>query len=263
MYALRFSSLGSGSQGNCTVIQSEHTTILVDCGLSTKKVKSQLGQRGIALASVDALFVTHRHTDHMGGIGRLQRAIGVPTYASAGTVFGQYRNGNRPDKDIEGDLVEIIADGTSVRVGEITIRAHTVPHDCIEPLQYTFEASGVSLGVLTDIGHIPARLAGIYGNCDGIFLESNHDYEMLMAGEYPESLKQRVASDLGHLNNQQTYSFLNQWSERMQQVVIGHVSEKNNSLELLENLYSKAPFRSRMTIANQSYGCDWVELHVS
>ena len=256
MSSLKFSSLGSGSRGNGTLVQSDTTTILIDCGWSRRETVNRLNRLNTQPDHIDALLVTHRHGDHARGVDVVARGFTIPVYASEGTMYGH--RGESLFKDT--DFCPLKA-GENVFIGDIEIHPVKVPHDCVEPLQFVFEHDGYRLGVLTDIGHITTEVRTAYENCDTLFVESNHDLDMLWHGTYPANVKRRIAGDFGHLNNEQTLDFiLSVNNERLRHVVVGHISQENNSMGILEGLYSQLRGMIEVDFATQDSGVDWFKV---
>ncbi|MCY4655725.1 MAG: MBL fold metallo-hydrolase [Gammaproteobacteria bacterium] len=252
MSTLTFTSLGSGSSGNGTIIRSETTTLLVDCGWSKRETLKRLTKRGIQPEQIDALLVTHRHGDHSKGVEVFTNQFWMPVCTSHGTMYGRRQLVRDESK------FRRLHEGEPVQIGDISILPIRVPHDCIEPLQFVFTHDNVRFGLLTDIGHITDEVKESYQLCDTIFVESNHDLDMLWNGAYPENLKQRIAGNFGHLNNEQTLDFLQSvWSERLNQVVIGHISQENNSLDLLHHHFVGLEDQLNVSYALQETGTDW------
>lgn len=246
-----FASLGSGSKGNGTLVRIGSEHILVDCGFSTKQAETRLGRLGIAPGDLSAILVTHEHSDHAGGVAALAYKYGLPVYASYGTL-----------KALGPKLTGTVIDShKEFKVGEVTVIPVIVPHDTREPTQFVFEYRGVRVGVLSDLGQITPHVTERYMGCHGLLMEANHDRQMLMRGRYPEYVKRRIASNLGHLSNEQAVAFLDAVANPLLQVVVGHVSEENNHHDLLEACF--APLRSKvreLRFANQRDGIAWVEI---
>lgn len=246
-----FASLGSGSKGNGTLVRIGGEYILVDCGFSTKQAVSRLSRLGVAPGDLSAILVTHEHSDHSGGVAALAYKYAIPVYASYGTL-----------KALEPKLVGTVIDSHNVStVGEVTVIPVIVPHDTREPTQFVFEHRGMRVGVLSDLGQVTPYVTEKYMGCHGLMMEANHDREMLMRGRYPEKVKRRIASNLGHLSNEQAAAFLDAVANPQLQVVVGHVSEENNHHDLLEACF--APFRAKvrtLQFANQQEGVAWVEI---
>lgn len=244
-------SLGSGSRGNGTLVAMAGSVFLVDCGFTLKETLARLERLGLEARALTAILVTHEHSDHVQGVGRLARRFGLPVYASRGTLAGA--------RDLTGVDVRPIESGAAFRIADVTIDAVSVPHDAREPTQFVFQAGGRRIGVLTDLGEIPPDVAARYAGCDALLVEANHDRDMLWNGAYTYPLKRRIASRLGHLANEQTVEFLDRAQlARSAAVVVGHLSQENNTparlRERLAPLVSRLP---RLVLADQARGADW------
>ncbi|MFL0809827.1 MAG: MBL fold metallo-hydrolase [Agarilytica sp.] len=252
---MRFASLGSGSSGNATLVQDSDTLLLVDCGFTAKETELRMQRLDVSASQLNAIVVTHEHSDHIKGVGVLARKHKVPVYMTEGT-FASKDFGVLPS-------INIIKNYQSFEVGSISVEPIVVPHDAREPAQYVFcNQEGVQLGVLTDLGSLTPHIIESFQGCDGLLVEANHDIEMLAAGPYPPSLKSRVASPWGHLNNCQTADFLAKCNlERLQEIVVGHISQKNNSLESVKNeLDQVIALANSIHFACQDRGFDWLQL---
>lgn len=250
---MRLASLGSGSKGNATLVESDNTCILIDCGFSLKDTSKRLGRLGRSVEDLDAILVTHEHSDHIKGVATLAKKYQVPVYMSHGTASSQ--------KELTFK-VEKINCHSPFTVGDILVDPVPVPHDAREPCQFVFAQNDFRLGVLTDLGHISSIVFDQYKNCDLLLVEANHDLDMLHQGPYPPGLKQRVAGDWGHLSNHQTMQFLQAINhDRLQKVVLGHISETNNSTSLVESCLSNVTkLKADITLADQSDGSHWLFL---
>jgi phosphoribosyl 1,2-cyclic phosphodiesterase len=250
---LRFASLGSGSQGNATLVCSGTTRVLVDCGFSLKEVQQRLARLGLTADALDALLVTHEHSDHVRGAGPLARRYGLPVFMTPGT-HASGRCGAIPQ-------LCLINSYQAFEVGDICIQPVPVPHDAQEPSQFVLQAGGKKLGLLTDLGSITVGVLEAYQGCDGLFVEANHDPIMLASGPYPPSLKRRVAGQWGHLSNAQTANLLRELdTSRLQRLVVGHISQTNNSLSLAQAALASLLPHLDIHFACQNQGFDWVQL---
>lgn len=252
---MRFASLGSGSRGNATVVASNHTLLLVDCGFTLKETERRLGCLGLNGEDIDAILVTHEHGDHIRGVGPLARKYKIPVYMTHGTA--QFDGIGRLPR------LELISSHRDFTIGDIEVSPVAVPHDAREPCQFLFRKDLQSLGVLTDLGMVTPFVVDQYRRCDALMLECNHDLEMLSTGPYPPSLKRRVGGQWGHLNNRQSANFLASIElQQMQHLVISHISEKNNTAELarvaVESIYSGY---GSLLLADQDEGFDWLVLN--
>jgi phosphoribosyl 1,2-cyclic phosphodiesterase len=251
---IRVASLGSGSKGNATLIQSQSTTLLVDCGFGLKDVEQRLAAKGVSAKDISAIFVTHEHGDHLKGAPMLANKYGIPLWASIGT--------SRHFKRAVPTFQEINP-SQHYKIDHIVIEPVTVPHDASEPTQFVFQAMGLRVGLLTDLGSITEHVRDAYKKCNLLMLECNHDPQMLQEGPYPYSLKKRVGGDYGHLSNQQAVELLQSVNKSvLSQVLISHISEQNNDEQLAINAIEHALTDQDVSILmlNQSSGCDWIEV---
>lgn len=252
---LRLAYLGSGSRGNCAVVEAGETRVMVDCGFSVAETRTRLGRLGLALDDVHAVLVTHEHSDHISGVARVARAGGMPVHMTAGTA--------RVWRDPAVPVLEIVNPHRSFRIGELEIEPVAVPHDAREPCQYVFSHGGQRLGILTDAGHVTPHMRERYASCDLLALECNHDREMLMRGPYPPRLKARVGGDQGHLSNDQAADLLSGVDMgRLQHLVAVHLSEQNNHPERVREAVDDVPGLSQdlVSLAAQDGGLDWVSI---
>lgn len=252
---MRFTSLGSGSKGNATLIQAGATTVLVDCGFGLKEAEARLLARGVDPAQLAAIMVTHEHGDHLRGAPMLSRKHGIPVYATPGTA----RSFKTPVP-----LFEPINVHRRFRIGDVEIQPVTVPHDAREPVQFVFEYQEYCMGVLTDLGSITPLVTRSYQRCQALLLECNHDPDMLANGPYPASLKRRVGGDWGHLSNQQAAQLLSSIElSGLQHLMISHISEHNNHPELAMAALAPVLQNSnalQVHTLTQDEGCPWIPL---
>ena len=251
---MKFASLGSGSSGNSTVVSTDSTTVIVDCGFTLKETERRLHALGVSPETITAIIVTHEHSDHIKGVGPLARRYGIPVYMTEGT----YRS-----RDLGAfESLELISHYAQFSIGDIRVSPIAVPHDACEPAQFVLESGLHSFGILTDLGSITPYIVECYRSCTALLIEANHDLTMLANGPYPPSLKARVASDWGHLNNRQTLDALKEIGvNNKQAIVIGHISQKNNSAEVVRHTFGSEFGDSNVIVyASQDEGFDWIQL---
>ena len=240
--SVRMTVLASGSRGNCTVISSGGASILVDAGLSCRETVKRMRASGEDPHQIRAIVISHEHSDHVAGLQVLARRLKSPVYMSEAT----YQSWRRFTRDAEGKPVNIerrehFRVGHSFSIGDITITPFTIPHDAADPCGFTFKASGVKIGIATDLGYLPYSVKDNLRNCDGLMIESNHDLEMLRNGPYPWMVKQRVMSRVGHLSNSALADFLQtDYDGNAEFLVLAHLSEQNNHPELARETAYKA-----------------------
>jgi phosphoribosyl 1,2-cyclic phosphodiesterase len=217
---LRFASLGSGSRGNALLVEHDDTLLMIDCGLPLKIVEERLRAVGREPRDVTALLVTHEHSDHVQGVERFVRRYNTRVLMTPGTASAAGATLRSEALSCHRALV----------IGAIRVEPFPVPHDAREPCQFVLAAGERRLGLLTDTGHVTPHMLERLSGCDALALECNHDLDSLRAGAYPESLKARVASRFGHLNNAQACDLLGRLEQsRLQWVAALHLSERNNS----------------------------------
>jgi phosphoribosyl 1,2-cyclic phosphodiesterase len=226
--------LGSGSKGNATWIGDGSTGVLIDCGLSTRQIFRRLAEVGLEHAPIDAVLVTHEHSDHIGGArvlcNRLRKMRGraVPFYMTAGTLRGAHPK-SRPD------AVEEIVPGQAFSVRHLQVDPFSVPHDVRDPVAFRVGLDGVWAGVITDLGRPTALVERKLASLKVAVLEFNHDQNRLTEGPYPWHLKQRIRSAHGHLSNRQAGTLLSgalAGTSPLRHLVLAHLSEENNTPEL-------------------------------
>ena len=226
---MRFSPLFSGSSGNATYVGCDDASILVDAGLSGTRVIQELKRVGIDPSKLDAILVTHEHSDHIKGIGILSRKFDLPVYASEGTwraMMGKI--GNVQEKNIR-----VFEPEQDFFIGPIDVTPFSTPHDAAQPVGYTFEVSGAKLAIATDLGCVRDGWLNHVLGSDAVLLESNYDPDMLKAGPYPYELKKRIMSRHGHLSNDDAGAVAVELVRSgTRQIILGHLSKENNFPEL-------------------------------
>lgn len=247
---VKFCVLASGSSGNCALLATERTRILVDAGLSVKALAQRLELIGERLDGIQAVLITHEHSDHVGGLARLARRLRVPVYISRLTAPAVDWGENRP-------ALECFQAGARIVIGDIEADSFGIPHDAIDPVGFCLRAQGVKIGVATDLGYITESVKFHLRRCHVLLLESNHDLEMLKVGPYPWPVKQRVMSRVGHLSNEHMSDFLlRDFDGFPARLILGHLSENNNHPEIVRLVANQALERRGLStpfeIASQS-----------
>ena len=260
---LRFKSLGSGSSGNATLVESQSdlqtTHLLIDCGLRLRDLESQLIAAGTCAEDIDAIFITHEHGDHIGCARSFVKRYSTPLWMSQGTWFAIQDEAWTPHQH----LLNVARDGISIEIGELQARPFTVPHDAREPLQLRCTDGERHLGIVTDLGHPSSHVVASLQGCHALLLEANHDPDLLEASSYPSFLKKRVAGPWGHLANQAAAELLSSVKHaHLNHVQAAHLSERNNTPDLARISLSSAlgckP--SDIAIAAPATGSDWVQV---
>ncbi len=257
---MRICSIASGSSGNCIYVGDDRTHLLVDTGISKKRIEAGLFELDIKGEELDGILITHEHIDHIQGLGVFSRKYGVPVYGTKGTLEGIMKCkslGKMP----EGLLHEVKTD-EGFRIGEMDIRAFRISHDANEPSGYRIENGSKSVAVATDLGTYDEYIIDNLKNLNGIVLEANHDIHMLEVGPYPYPLKRRVMGDYGHLSNELSGRLLcDILHDNLRCVMLGHLSKENNYASLayetvkLEVTMGDNPYKGediRMLVADRN-----------
>ncbi len=254
--ALRFATLGSGSRGNALLLETAEVRILIDCGFPAKEIERRLALLSVDPQSLNGIFVTHEHGDHIRGVGALARRYQLPVWMTEGSF-------RAADYGVLPQLIRLDCHADWISLGDLELRPFPVPHDAREPCQFLFQSEGKRLGLLTDTGHITPHIQQSLLDCDGLILEFNHDPDMLRAGPYPPYLQARVGGSQGHLSNRQSASLLKRLTtSRLECLLASHLSEKNNRKDLVvEAVEDVDPMlNQRLHIARQDEPSSWFEL---
>jgi len=228
---LRFSLLGSGSSGNAALVLTERTKLLIDNGLSFKQLQRRVASLGQSLKGLDAVLVTHEHSDHVLGLGPLSRKLDVPVFMSRGT------RENLPASLGVLPRLETFEAGATLKIGDVEAASFSVSHDAADPVSYALSSKGTKVGFAADLGHVTALVRSRLAGCHALVVESNYCPDMLRKGHYPPQVQQRIHSRLGHLSNQSMASLLaDLMHDDLQRVVIVHISENNNTVKLAESM---------------------------
>ncbi|OFI48666.1 metallohydrolase [Floricoccus tropicus] len=227
--AFKYSVLASGSSGNVFYLESPQKKILVDAGLSGKKIENLLSQVDRNIADIDALLITHEHKDHVAGLGVLARKYKFDLYANQETwdAIGESCGKIAPEQK------NVFEMGKTLTFGDLDIESFGVSHDAAAPQFYKFMKDGKSFVMLTDTGYVSDRMIGTIENADAYLMESNHDIEILRMGGYPWRIKQRILSDHGHLSNEDgAKAAIDVIGNKTKKIFLGHRSQQNNIKEL-------------------------------
>jgi phosphoribosyl 1,2-cyclic phosphodiesterase len=250
---MRFASLGSGSAGNSLVAKTGNTTVLLDCGFSIRETTTRLARLNLEISQLSGILVTHEHDDHIGSAFKLSARFKLPVYLTHGTLAAL----GDPPPETE---INMIDSHTPFKIGDMQIHPYPVPHDSREPVQFVLGNGNHRLGVLTDSGistpHIESTLSG----CHALVLECNHDLDMLLKSNYPRSLKERISSRLGHLDNNTSASLLAKLdTSKLQHILAAHLSAQNNLPSLAQNALAGALNcdSSWIGVADQLEGFQW------
>jgi phosphoribosyl 1,2-cyclic phosphodiesterase len=254
---MRFKSLGSGSSGNATVVESSGlwpVRVLIDCGLGIRQLEYRLQLAGLDLRDIDAVFITHEHSDHVGCVQTLALKYAIPVWMSRGThaaMGGALGEGQ----------VRFAHDGQKIDLGGLELQPFAVPHDAREPLQLACFDGQSRLGIATDLGHAPEAVLRPLAACDALIIECNHDTDLLHASPYPAFLKRRVAGDFGHLSNAAAGRLAQAVGHaRLQHLVAAHLSLQNNLPRLAQQELAKAVncLPGDIVVADAAAGTPWL-----
>ncbi len=228
---MRICSIASGSSGNCIYVGSDATHLLVDVGISGKRTEAGLKELDLSMHDIDGIFITHEHTDHIAGLGVLARKYGVPIFATGGTIEAIKKTSSVGE--IPEELFQTITADEKVIVKDIICNPMRISHDAAEPVAYRISHGKKKVGIVTDLGTYNDYTVECLKEMDALLLEANHDVNMLQVGPYPYYLKQRILGDRGHLSNERAGQLLcDLLHDRLQAVMLGHLSKENNLPEL-------------------------------
>ncbi len=226
---LHMRNLASGSSGNSTIFWTDSSVILVDAGLTALQIRRRVEDTGFDIEEIDAILISHEHTDHIRGIEILSRRYGIKIYANEGTWKGIEKS-----KSVKKGVENRALLKDDMLFGDIRVESFPVPHDATDPVGFRISSGSESAVIVTDIGHPTSYLSRIIRKSSVIVIESNHDIEMLLNGPYPYYLKQRILGPEGHLSNEDCGRALEDSIDGDKTVVLAHISEHNNTPELAE-----------------------------
>lgn len=243
--SVSIASLNSGSNGNCYYIGDQTAGIFIDAGISCKETEARMLRLGIPIRSIQAIFVSHEHTDHIKGIAVISRKYQIPVYMNQTMIY----NGC---VDVQKDLIRRYDAHQPVRIGELEITSFPKHHDACDPHSFIVRSGTTTIGVMTDIGRTCEQVIKYFNMCDAVFLEANYDEEMLNKGRYPYYLKNRIRSGRGHLSNKEALDlFLKHRAPSLSHVLLSHLSKDNNCPDLVRNLFSGHAGETEVVIASR------------
>lgn len=250
-------SICSGSSGNCIYVGDTGTHIMVDAGVSGKKMESGMNEIDLSLKDMDGILITHEHSDHVKGLGVVARKYGIPIYATRGTITaiqGMKQLGQIPE-----ELFHEIKADRDFKINDVLVRPFEISHDAAEPVGYRFEKGEKSIGIATDLGEYSDYTIDKLQGVDVLLLEANHDVHMLQVGAYPYYLKQRILGKRGHLSNETSGQLLSRiLHDGLKTVLLGHLSKENNYEEL-----AYETVRLEITMADNPYKPDDFPIYVA
>ena len=244
---MRLCSIASGSSGNCIYIGSDKTHLLVDTGISKKKIEEGLAHLELDGENISGILITHEHSDHINGLGVMSRKFGIPIYATEGTI-STIKNAKNLGA-IDEELFRVIRADEKMILKDITVNPMRISHDAADPVAYRFQHGKKRMAIATDLGMYDEYTVESLKGMDVLFLEANHDVNMLQVGPYPYYLKQRILGKRGHLSNETSGKLLSRlMHDGLKAVCLGHLSKENNLEEL-----AYETVRLEVTMSDTSY----------
>ncbi len=250
---LKFCSLYSGSTGNSLLVQNDNTYILVDAGVSATKIVEALNSIGISISQIEAILITHEHSDHIKSIGTLSKKYNIPVFANDKTWKAMPTEAKKVPLDCQRKFMI----DNKFSIGSLEILAFSIPHDAADPCGFNIFGSNKKISIATDIGHITPSIFTNLKNSTFVLLESNYDPEVLRYSSYPYSLKRRIAGPNGHLPNNEAGDTISKLIDSgLKSAMLGHLSKENNFPELAEQTVLEE-------LATNNYNKNSVDLYVA
>lgn len=228
---MKICSIASSSSGNCIYVGGNNTNILIDAGISGKKIELGLKEINLSPNDIDGILVTHEHSDHIKGLGVMSRKYKIPIYATLATW--EVLSGTSSLGKIDMSLHNCIIPNEDFEINEFVIHPFNSYHDAIDPVCYTISNGSKKISIATDLGCFDEYIVEKLKDSNVLFLEANHDINMLQVGSYPYFLKRRILSDVGHLSNEMSGKLIsNLYNKNLSHIILGHLSKENNYPEL-------------------------------
>lgn len=229
---MRITAIASGSSGNCIYIGSDTTHLLVDVGISGKRIEAGVNELDLSMKDIDGILITHEHSDHIAGLGVIARKYNIPIYATPLTKEAILSPKSKCGQ-IDADLICEIYPDDKLTIKDIIVNPMHISHDAADPVAYRFKNEGKFAAVLTDLGTFDDYTVESLKGVNALFLEANHDVNMLEVGPYPYYLKRRILGDRGHLSNVRSGELLSRiMNDNLHTVYLSHLSKENNMPEL-------------------------------
>ena len=254
---LELCSIASGSSGNCICVGSDSHHILIDAGISGKRIENGLNSIDLQSQEMEGILITHEHIDHIAGLGVMARRYGIPMYATEGTIEAIKRVSSVGK--IDESLFHVIRPQEKFEIGDLHILPISISHDAADPVAYRINCKDRTFAVVTDLGTYTEEITAQLQGLDALLLEANHDIHMLETGIYPYPLKQRIMGDKGHLSNQRSGQLLGELlHDHFGTVLLGHLSKENNYEEL-----AYEAVRLEVTMGDNPYKADDFPIYVA
>ncbi|SDM51604.1 Phosphoribosyl 1,2-cyclic phosphodiesterase [Daejeonella rubra] len=242
--ALSFTSLNSGSNGNCYYIENQNDAILVDAGITCRETEKRMERLGLSMTKVRAIFVSHEHSDHIRGIPVIAKKYKLPVFITEGTL-------KKSGFSLESHLLRTFKAHEAVQIGDLEITAFPKFHDASEPHSFIISCNGIKVGVFTDIGIPCENVIRYFSACHAAFLEANYDEDMLENGRYPYHLKARIRGGHGHLSNKQALDLFCNNGTHMSHLLLSHLSRDNNNPDLVLELFKSRSQGTEIIVASR------------
>ena len=254
---LELCAIASGSSGNCICVGSDNTHLLIDAGISGKRIENGLNEIDLKTSEMQGILITHEHMDHIAGLGVLARRYGIPIFATEKTINAILNT--KSVGQIDRDLFQVIKPGKRFSIGELMINPISISHDAADPVAYKVIHQDKTIAVVTDLGTYNQAIVDELQGLDALLLEANHDIKMLQTGAYPYPLKRRIMGDRGHLSNERSGQLLCELlHDHFGTVVLGHLSKENNYEEL-----AYEAVRLEVTMGDNPYKADDFPMYVA
>jgi phosphoribosyl 1,2-cyclic phosphodiesterase len=253
--SLYISSLNSGSNANCYYVGNQQEAVLIDAGLSCRETEKRMKKLGLSINKIKAIFVSHEHADHISGISSISKKYQIPVYITPKTLAAI-------DLPIEPHLVCSFTVKKAISIGSLSVIPFLKIHDAVDPHSFIIKGNGVTIGVITDIGHACEQVIHYFKQCNAVFLEANYCEQLLQKSSYPYHLKQRISSNEGHLSNTQALELLlKHKGTHLNRLILSHLSKNNNTHTIVEELFTENAGTVNITIASRYTATSVYEIH--
>lgn len=243
--SLFFTSLNSGSNGNCYYVGNGSEAVLVDAGISCRETENRMQSLGLDMQSVKAIFISHEHSDHITGLRILSKKYQLPVYITSHTL-------RECPMHVEAHLVRSFSADTPLSIGGLSITPFKKSHDASDPHSFVIGDGVVNIGVFTDIGIVCPQVIRYFRKCHAVFLEANYCPDMLANGGYPIYLKRRISGDTGHLSNMQALELFTKFkTRRLTHLILSHLSENNNDPQIVNELFNNQAGSVKIVVASR------------